>query len=187
MSTFQELVETLKDPGKASYRRQDAAASLAKLEDKRAVKPLVEALSDADRYVCRAAIQALGVLGDTRAVRPLKEFLTHSDSELRRRATTALGETGDPTAVGAVTAMLEDSSFVVRNAAKKALEKLQAHTSEAKKTPVARAGKGKVVVDTSALMKEALAGAGIKATRRGHRYSLSQTTHPPDPALAPPH
>ena len=175
MPTFEELVQTLKDASQVSYRRRNAASSLGKLGDKRAVGPLLDTVSDDDRYLSREAIQALGNLGNAKAVSRLAGLLKHSDSETRRKAVIALGEIGHRSAAAALKATLEDSSFGVRSAAERALEKLEPAASTAEETPLAaeQPAKSEQVLDARALMKEALAGAKIKATRRGSRYSLT--------------
>ena len=62
--------------------------------DQRAVAPLIEALSDDELWVRRAAAKALGLMGDQRAVAPLIEALSDKESEVREAAEAALKELG---------------------------------------------------------------------------------------------
>jgi HEAT repeat protein len=58
-------------------RRWKAAEGLARMGDKQAVEPLVEALSDEDWRVRQKAAWALGQIGDPTAIRPLRHALLH--------------------------------------------------------------------------------------------------------------
>ena len=172
MPTLVELVKTLNDSGQASYRRREATQALGKLRDPDALDPLLATLSDMDRYVSRAAAQALGDLGDVRAVLPLTGLLADTDPEMRREAATALGQIGDPSAKSALTATLDDASYGVKSAAKRALEQISATKTAIKAVPK-KSSKGKAFVDVQALMREALAGTGIKSAKKKLRYSLT--------------
>jgi HEAT repeat protein len=59
----------------ADLLRASAASALGEIGDKRAVKPLIEALRDEDEGVRGRAAVALGEIGDKRAVKPLKNLL----------------------------------------------------------------------------------------------------------------
>lgn len=63
--------------------RWKAAELLARLEDDRAVEPLIRALSDEDWRVRRKAAWALGRLGDPRALAPLRRALLHENEGVR--------------------------------------------------------------------------------------------------------
>jgi len=180
MPTVEELVQTLKNADEASYRRRSAASSLGKLAEKRAIKPLAQALSDDDRYLRGSAAEALGAIGDVRAVKPLAGALADDDSEVRRKAVAALGSIGHASAAPALTRALEDSAFGVRSAAKRALEKCApagkppAQRKSAKKPAPSSGRPGRrAVVDVQALLKEAFAGTNVKRVKRGSRYTLT--------------
>ena len=54
------------------------------------MEPLVAALKDKDKYVRKAAAEALGQIGDTRAVEPLIDALKDSDFDVFRNVTVAI-------------------------------------------------------------------------------------------------
>ncbi|MGB2599454.1 MAG: HEAT repeat domain-containing protein, partial [Candidatus Omnitrophota bacterium] len=56
--------------------RKEAAKALGQTKDKRAIKPLVKALSDIDEKVRAEAAKALGNIGDKKAEEPLLERIT---------------------------------------------------------------------------------------------------------------
>lgn len=68
-----------------------AAVSLGRLDDKRAVKPLVLALRDESNVVRAVAASALGGLGDSRALPALRRASQDKDMTVRKRATEAIG------------------------------------------------------------------------------------------------
>ncbi len=104
--------------------RENAAKSLIKLGDGRAVEPLIAALEDSAREVRRGAVEALRQFGDLRAVEPLIAALKDSDETVRVIAAEALPQFGDSRAVEPLIAALRDSSKVVRRIAVEALGKL---------------------------------------------------------------
>jgi len=67
-----------------------AAQALGRLEDSRALEPLVAALKHADANVRREAAVPLGNLRDLRAVDPLIAALKDENSDVRERAALAL-------------------------------------------------------------------------------------------------
>src|SRR5579859_7765950 len=96
--------------------RVEAAATLGRLRDARAVEPLVRALQDepaevqgrqlskgqiGDKWteVRKEAAKALGQLGDARAGEPLTRALQDKSSHVRKEAALALGLIGDRRAV----------------------------------------------------------------------------------------
>ena len=170
MPTYEELVQALGNSAEPSYRRRDAARTLARMGEPRALEPLLAALSDKDRYVCRAAIKALGELGDVGALARLTDLLSDPDAEVRREAAGALGEIGDPSAVPALTKAAKDPSFSVGNAAQRALDKIAAKPKTPAPAPPAPSGPR---VDVQALMTDALAGTKITTKKRGLRYKLT--------------
>ena len=68
---------------KEAHKRIEAADSLAKSCDVRAVEPLVAALKDSDDSVRIAAVDALGRLGDKSTIEPLIEIANDEDWRLR--------------------------------------------------------------------------------------------------------
>lgn len=110
--------------------RKEAARSLKKVGDKRAVKALTKTLkyeswqreypllSSAREY----SAEALGVIGDERAVEPLVQSIKEdADDEVRWRSAYALGKIGAYSAVEALMEALNDESWIVRENAAKAL------------------------------------------------------------------
>ncbi len=85
-----ELVTALRSD--ESYKvRVQAALVLGKLKDKRAVRPLVQALKDENPTVRAVAAQSLGVLGDATAAAALKTAADSDESEfVKREADAAL-------------------------------------------------------------------------------------------------
>lgn len=74
------LIEALSDqqnrsPDGGYPLRRNAARALGKLEDQRAVQPLLDCLSCEDYYVRAAAIESLGELRDERAIAPILSLL----------------------------------------------------------------------------------------------------------------
>lgn len=110
--------------------RKEAARSLKKVGDERAVESLIEALkyeSWEDTYtvlisVRESAADALGIIGDKRALNPLIQSLFEdSDEEVRWKAAAALGKIGDERAVEPLIDALDDKSWGVRKNASNAL------------------------------------------------------------------
>ncbi len=85
-----ELVTALRSD--ESYKvRVQAALVLGKLKDKRALRPLVQALKDENPTVRAVAAQSLGVLGDASAVASLRVAAEADESEfVKREAEAAL-------------------------------------------------------------------------------------------------
>ncbi|MCP4446197.1 MAG: HEAT repeat domain-containing protein [Myxococcales bacterium] len=76
---------------KSDKARVAAAVSLGRLEDKRALKPLVTALRDKNNMVRAVAASALGTLGDSRGLPALRRATLDKDVTVRKRATQAIG------------------------------------------------------------------------------------------------
>ena len=108
-----------------SIRGTDAAHPF-KLEYKKDLEALFEALKHKDDDVRRDAAEALGEIGDPRAVDPLASALKDENSLVRQTAAYALGDIGDEKAVEPLTQALWDENVYVQNAAKKALEEIKA-------------------------------------------------------------
>ncbi len=71
-------------------RRWKAAEMLARLEDERAVEPLIQALSDEDWRVRQKVAWALGRIGDPRALGPLRHALLHEREGVKEMINEAL-------------------------------------------------------------------------------------------------
>lgn len=91
-----ELLKALHDP--APRLRRQAAASLARLGDSRAVAALVHQLVEHPDLVEEETIAALGDLGDPSIVEPLSRYLHSPRPQLRRAAARAMGQSGSPEA-----------------------------------------------------------------------------------------
>jgi len=76
------LLELLKN--KYPNLRWNAAEVLGKIDDVRAIKPLIKALGDIDSKVCEKSIQALVNMG-SRAIKPLIDVLENDDLDFRRK------------------------------------------------------------------------------------------------------
>lgn len=95
MGVFGPATNALTD--KNAGVRRAAASALGRLDDARAVEPLLAVLrNDSDAQVRRATVSALGELADARAVEPLLAVLQHDpDPETRRAAAWGLSTLGD--------------------------------------------------------------------------------------------
>jgi hypothetical protein len=81
--------------------RAEAALSLGKLNDQKAVVPLISTLqNDSDPYVRSLAAKSLGVLGDPRARDALMNALANDSLEVSAAASTALGQLEAAAAAG---------------------------------------------------------------------------------------
>lgn len=118
-------VETL-TTGTQTVARMEAAKALSRSRDPRALAPLVAVLTDANRDVRWAAIEALGDLGDRRAVPALAEYLKRPEPYRwgKRLAAAALGALGDPAATEPLLGLLGDEDPFARRAAALALLRL---------------------------------------------------------------
>lgn len=121
---FEAIVKDLHEASHPSQRVR-AAELLGQLGDRRATKPLIEALDDSDRGVRRAAALALGQLQDHQAVPPLLKVLqTSSDPSVRGAAAFALGLIEDRRAVEPLINSLKDPDASVRISSAMALGRL---------------------------------------------------------------
>ena len=93
--------------------RWKAAVTLGEIGDERAIGPLVQLLSDRDRFVRSRAAYALGLIGPP-ALGALSSTLIDGDVETRRGTATALGMIADPGAADVLIVALADSSSAVR-------------------------------------------------------------------------
>ena len=101
--------------------RSVAAEALGRLGNRRAVEPLLAALTDEDATVRRRAIGALGTIGDTRGLKPLIAALNDGEPTIRRRAAVELRHFGDERAVMPLVATLADTDTKVRRYAAESL------------------------------------------------------------------
>jgi HEAT repeat protein len=100
--------------------RLAAATALGKLEEDRAVEPLIDALDDR-REVREVVILSLGRIGDPVAVDSLIRMLEDGNWDVRSSAAKALGQIGDLQAVEPLIEALGDKSETVRWVAANAL------------------------------------------------------------------
>ncbi|MCE5215312.1 MAG: HEAT repeat domain-containing protein [Methanobacterium sp.] len=115
--------------------RKEAARSLKKVGDSRAIVPLIQSLQY-EKWQSKNTIlgtvrefsaEALGKLGDSRAVKPLIYSMNEDDDvEVRWKSAWALGEIGDSQATDALIEALKSSSWNVRENAAGSLGKLRA-------------------------------------------------------------
>jgi HEAT repeat protein len=99
---------------------REAVEALEKMDDARAVAPLIIVLRDKVWRVRRVAARALEKIG-TLAVEPLIAALKDEEWRVREGAASALGQIGDPRGVAPLIAALEDTDRIVRRAAASAL------------------------------------------------------------------
>lgn len=112
------LIRALEDEQR--YVPVNAAQALGKLQDRRAVTPLIRVALQEQRidFLRLYAVRALGQIGDVRAVTPLLGLLDEKDQSLRRAVIQTLGQLGDRRAVKPLIDTLSDANAeVVANAA----------------------------------------------------------------------
>jgi HEAT repeat protein len=105
--------------------RFEAAYLLGRTGNKRAVKPLLNALHDSQYSVCHSAAIALGRIKDARSIQPLMEALQNHKPDVRKCAAIALEMMGDQRAVEPLITLLNDSEPSVRRSAIQALGQLR--------------------------------------------------------------
>lgn len=74
--------------------REEAAWTLSKIKDPRAVEPLVQVLKDKNKEIRLLATKALGEIGDARAEDALQEALKDEDEDVQKEAKEALEKIG---------------------------------------------------------------------------------------------
>lgn len=104
--------------------RQDAAARLGSLGDKRAVDPLLATLKDSDLDVRAAAITALGQIGDPKVIQALSNALRSAYSDERKLAIDALSQIRAPKVSTILATATADIDQSVRAAAIRTLSKI---------------------------------------------------------------
>ena len=103
--------------------RQAAALGLCSHPDETAIRPLIQALSDADSMASDLAHNALVVIGKP-AVPALLEVPKDAPQRARINALRALAEIGDYSAIPALMAALEEDSVMMQHWAEEGLERL---------------------------------------------------------------
>jgi phycocyanobilin lyase alpha subunit len=128
--------ETDRSPDGGYPLRRNAAKALGKLNDLRAVEPLIGCLQSDDYYVRESAAQSLEALGDRRAVEPLVTLLSGGVEAAVKvegkphlvqpyeAIIEALGTIGATTAVEAIRPFLRHEFAKIRYAALRALYQL---------------------------------------------------------------
>ena len=119
-----ESLQTVLRSG-AYNQRVAAAEALGRINDRRAVKPLLEALKAEDSSVCAAAIGALVGLGDEQAYEQIRPLIRHADSHVRACVVDALARLGGARAVEALLPLLSDPAWDVRRTTASALGRLK--------------------------------------------------------------
>ncbi len=110
------LVSVLGDSSAGMPVRRKAAWALGKIKNKRAVKPLIKALSVDDTALRKAAANSLTQIG-TPAVSSLLNLIKDRKHPYRNGAMTLLGRLGNKKALPALIAAIEDSDYRARSAA----------------------------------------------------------------------
>ena len=95
-------------------QRQSAAITLSRVQDERAVQPLLNALRDPDSIVRANAAAGLGTNAAPEASEPLMALLHDADAGVRGNAAWALGELADETLLPALLPLLNDPTPEVR-------------------------------------------------------------------------
>jgi len=103
--------------------RQAAALGLCSHPDETAIRPLIQALNDADTMVSDLARSALVVIGKP-AIPSLLEVSKDAPQRARINALRAVAEIGDYSAIPALMAALEDDSVMMQHWAEEGLERL---------------------------------------------------------------
>lgn len=107
------------------YFRFNAAVALAKMKDKRAIKPLINGLKTSNPHYSSMCASMLGFIGDTSAVEPLIEALKSDSYELQVDAAIALGKIGDPRAINPLEELYDSNYPYLVKVSLEALDKIQ--------------------------------------------------------------
>ncbi len=113
-----QLEEGLRSEDPAT--RESIAIVLGEVKDRRAVRPLLEALRDEERFVMTSAA-SLVQIGDPGSVEPLIEMLSSRNEQVRLYAAYALGGLNDARAVEPLIGLLQDPDTSIRGVAAHAL------------------------------------------------------------------
>ena len=124
--TYGRLVQSLNTSlqNKDLWVRSDAAKSLGKIGNDKAVDGLNTALQDKDLWVRSDVAKSLGKIGNDKAVDGLITALQDADSRVRYYAAEALGKIGNDKAVDGLIIALQDVDSEVRSYAAEALGKI---------------------------------------------------------------
>jgi HEAT repeat protein len=101
--------------------RWGAAIALGKIQNPRAIEPLIRALADKYENVRAESAAALAAMGKP-ALEPLLQFLKFSDGDARLEVVTALGELHDTDAIQPLIQLLENADEEERKAIANALD-----------------------------------------------------------------
>ncbi len=125
------LIEMLQS--RDTGRIKKAAEVLGKMEDQRAVNPLLIVLASTDAKLQIAAAEALGKIGNPIAVIPLIASLKERNDSIRIAAINALAEIKDTRAAEPISQLLEAKNKEVRKVAYRALKRLNWQTDNINK------------------------------------------------------
>lgn len=110
-----ELIHVYADVRRGDPKvRRYLTLALGRLEDRRVIPPLLEALHDPDEETRLYAVWALGNIAAPVAVPNIVEALSDPDAGVRKMAAHVLGILGDRSAVQGLQAALQDQSEDVR-------------------------------------------------------------------------
>jgi HEAT repeat protein len=150
-----QMLRTDEDP----FVRLDAARSLGRLRDKRAVPALIEALQDEDPVVAAAAADVAVTVGGPEAAEAMLRSLQDPKERVRLVAATVLASRGDKRALPALLGLLGSKEWRVRNIAVRALGMLgPSAKSAAPAVEKALKDDNPIVRDTAKTALEALEG-----------------------------
>jgi len=147
-----KLAQTL-TTAKADKARLSAAVALGELRDKRALRPLVRALSDDNKTVRAVAATSLGLLGDDKALPALKRATQDKHKTVRQSAVEAIARIRS---TGATTSKVSRA----RNK-----ERLASYRISARERPLIPAHKPEVYIVLKSMADES------KATKKNERVT----------------
>ncbi|MFC1632256.1 HEAT repeat domain-containing protein [Candidatus Omnitrophota bacterium] len=99
------------------YLIKNAKAEWMMKKPQAAIKYLITALKNQDRFVRQAAVEMLAEIEDPRTVKILINVLNDKQPKVRKAAVLALGKKGDPAVVDALMRALADENREIRRAA----------------------------------------------------------------------
>lgn len=129
------IISILEDTSESLNVRYEAAEALGRIGDRRAVFPLIKALSE-DEWLQFPSLLALGSLGDVAAVEPLLNLLS-SEVPVQPVIET-LGKIGDERGLETVARFLDDADGEVKKAALKATAAIARKSLRRSTTPFSR-------------------------------------------------
>ena len=120
-SMLVEILSKHSDP----LMRKRAAIALGRIQDKAAVKPLVDSLADKNVTVVISVIDSLAILGEKVASQNIVPLLRNTDPSMRKHAARALGNMGMKEAKADLEELSEKDEYdFVRKECSEALKKL---------------------------------------------------------------